>query len=94
MRKEYGTVNGKNIERVTITTARKTFSNGKTVYLLPLLMRVNNMWQSPCSIDNKDLENDTLYKTSDELFESYVNSFEYYNCNSEMGNKAKFFVEV
>ena len=73
------------LKQINITTARKLFNEHKTdIYIIACNVSLNNMWVSPYVI-GKNVNN---------TFNEIVNSFEYYNCNNEMGNYSNFLVEV
>ena len=59
--------------------------NGKQIWLIPDMMRLDNAWQSPCPISIKD-------NGGDREFDARVNEFVYYNCDRVKGNGAKYFV--
>jgi len=84
MRRINPTIEGKRYEQVSKPTARKLFKQGRTIYLNACLMMPGNVWQSFCPI-----KTDTIQGTT---FETQVNEFEYYNCDSERGKYANFFI--
>ena len=61
--------------------ATKLFNEGKSIYLLPNKVRVDNMWIQPFEVNNN--HNDSL--------DSIINAYAYYNCNSELGNRVSFY---
>lgn len=78
------TRNGLTLKRVQKRTAARLYEQGFTIYMLPCNMRIDNMWMG-------------LYEFSkqpDETFEKIVNYYEFYNCNYETGDYAKFYVEA
>lgn len=86
--------NGKEFTRISKASARKQFLQGKTVFVLPCKVRFGSPWLSAFPISR---EAQKVYAI-DEIgiknrFESLVNSFEYYNCNSETGKYSAFYVE-
>lgn len=75
-------------------TARKLYDEGEYIYLLPC--RVNSFivfdrnykgFVQPVMIC-KDTSDDTENK-----FDRAVNAYEYYNCNSQMGYYAHYFIK-
>ena len=86
MQKEDYTYNGERFVRVTKIKARKIYNDGNTVYLIPDMMRLDNAWQSPCSISKKD-------NGGDREFDARVNEFVYYNCDRVRGHGVKYFVK-
>lgn len=85
MQKEDYIRNGERFVRVSKTKARKVYGDGNTVYLIPDMMRLDNVWQSPCPISKKD-------NGGDREFDARVNEFQYYNCDKERGRGVKYFV--
>lgn len=85
MQKEYYTYNGERVIRVNKKVARQMYNNGKQIWLIPDMMRLNNAWQSPCPISTKD-------NGGDREFDIRVNEFRYYNCDNERGRGVKYFV--
>lgn len=78
----------KQMRQVRRDTAKKCYEKFQTVYLLASNMRFDNkIWGGACPI-HKDRE------SWGENFESIINSFEYYNCDSERGRYVRFFVEA
>lgn len=82
MQKEEYVRNGKKFVRVNKTKARIKYNEGKTIYLIQDMMRLDNVWQSPCPVDNK----------GEREFDDIVNEFRYYNCDSERGHGVKYFI--
>lgn len=81
---EYVLINGKSGRQVNKPMARSLFNQGRTIFVHPCNMILNNMWQRPFEISDK----------LDHNFDKLVNSYEYYNCNNELGRYANFFVCV
>lgn len=80
-------LNGDKIyKRVDKRVARNQFNNGMVVYLTTSRAYPGGMVGS-CNIQ--------LSGSGDSLdtFDNYVNSFKYYNCNSELGNRVNYFIE-
>ena len=65
--------------------ARKLYNRGEDVYLLPCKVRPGGMWIEPFLINTRNSEGRN--------FESLVNEFEFYNCSSETGRSASFYME-
>ena len=76
--------NGK-YTRVRKDVARRLFKEGKTIYLTPsnIAASDSNIWVKPYPVSNRSEEN----------FDNVVNSFEYYNCNREMGYYTNFWID-
>ena len=70
--------------RVRKDVARRLFNEGRTIYLTPsnIAASDSNLWVKPCPISNRSEKN----------FDDIVNSFEYYNCNSELGYYTNFWI--
>lgn len=77
-------IDNKNAFQVNIIRAKRLFNAGRTIYLHPCNMIVDNVWQNPIPIK----------KQEGLRFESVVNNFSYYNCDNERGNRVLFFVQV
>lgn len=75
--------------KVNKTKARNLFNQGKTVYIVPCKVRFdfNNMWIKPYEINNSKIDEYTT-------FDTIINSFEYYNCNYELGYYTSYYVQA
>lgn len=71
-------------ERINKKTARIAFNNGLPVIFCPVNMPPFSMWYNASAISKKDSES----------FESVLNAFECYNCNSETGRYTAFYIPV
>lgn len=71
------------LKKVNVTSAKKSFENGQTVYLLPNKVRLDNAWIKPFAIDD----------SQGRTFDKVVNDYKYYNCNSETGNNVAYYIE-
>lgn len=78
--------NGERVIRVNKKVARQMYNNGKQIWLIPDMMRLDNAWQSPCPISTKD-------NGGDREFDARVNEFVYYNCDNERGRGVKYFIK-
>lgn len=83
-------LDGKKVRQVNIKVANKYFNNGRTVWLHPCNMNLNNPWQSPMAIKANSMDG----FSNDNKFMSMVSDFRYYNCNKELGRYPIFFVET
>lgn len=83
-------LDGKKVRQVNIKVANKYFNNGRTVWLHPCNMKINNPWQSPMAIKANGMDG----FSNDNKFMSMVSDFRYYNCNKELGRYPIFFVET
>lgn len=73
-------------KRVDKRVARKQFNTGMVVHLTTSRAYPGGMVGS-CDIQLSP-DPDSL-----DTFDNYVNSFKYYNCNSELGNRVNYFIE-
>lgn len=79
------------IVKINKKQARKLFANGASIMLYACKANINSAWNSPCIIDNRECLNEL--DNAVKIFDTYVNEFEFYNCNYEMGYYAKYFIE-
>lgn len=84
MRLERFSYSGKELVRVNKQKANRLFNEGKGIYLLPCKANPCSAWISPMFFEKSEENND---------FTRLVGSFEYYNCNSQLGKYSAFFVE-
>lgn len=96
MRKYTFSHNGIDFVRINKTQARNAYLAGKTVYIVPCNIRPFSTWRYEYPLNRKNRENfciDEIGVKND--FNSYVNSFEFYNCiNSETGKFSAFYMEA
>lgn len=71
------------MERINKRVARKLFNEGKTVWITACNMRPE------CGL----LMNAGTYENELSDFDTFVNSFTYYNCNNETGRYPAFYIE-
>ncbi len=67
--------------RITKHAARKRHNEGLASYMLPCNMNPSNIWMKP------------VYTPQGATFAEIVNAFEYYNCNTETGRYAAFYIK-
>ena len=72
------------IEQIQKRTAKKLFDAGETIYMQTSNFHPFGVWSQCIEINNKESR----------LFEDIVNSFEYYNCNSEAGYYTTFYKRI
>lgn len=72
--------------RIDKRKARIKFNEGKTIFLIPDMMRLENAWQSPHPISNNGLQ------TIGASFDNLVDCFMYCNCDFERGRGVKYFI--
>jgi hypothetical protein len=70
--------------RVRKDVARRLFNEGRTIYLTQSNFAASdsNIWVKPYPISNRSEKN----------FDDIVNSFEYYNCNHQLGYYTNFWI--
>lgn len=73
---------GKAYKKVDKRVARKLFDAGGVVYLAPCKANPCSPWFGLIDIRKESAAFDTV-----------INEFEYYNCNTEMGKRAAYYVE-
>lgn len=69
--------------RVQRRTAKRLFEEGNEVFITPHKMRFSAQWNPPHSIT----------AGSESKFDDIVNSFIYYQCNTETGKYPSFYVK-
>lgn len=81
------TSNGKTWVRVSKGKARSAYNSGATVAICPVNIRPFLPWHSEIYVSKgKDFENSAT-------FEDVERAFKFYNCNSEAGRYAAFYVQ-
>lgn len=77
-------VTKKDFKRVTISQARKMYNEGHTIYIVPskIYPSYDNVWIQPYKASIKENGD----------FEKFIASYEYYNCNNEVGRVANFYI--
>lgn len=75
------------MKRINKTTARKLWESGRNFILVPCKCSPNGLGALNTETD-LSLEDITCRRN----FDSFINEFEYYNCNSEMGRYTAFYV--
>ena len=66
----------------SITTARKLYNDGMTIYCNPCNLTLHNAWTSPIAINGLE---------TGESFGNMVNRIRYYNCSNETGKYLHFY---
>ena len=88
MRKETYFIDGVTFTRVTKTVARNFFDNGEVVGICPVNVNPESIWDGMCEFQKG-------CKCENWSFGDFVNSFTYYNCQTEeTGRYPKFFKVV
>lgn len=70
-------------ERISKQAARARHNSGLACYALPCKTRLCNMWTPPAAVP--------VYTPQGVAFTEWLNEYEYYNCNSELGRYAAFY---
>lgn len=70
--------------QITRTDARRRFNKGEDVYVLTSKMNPENAWMKPARMNLYDDNNQYT-------FDSFINSYVYYNCNYECGLGVRFY---
>ena len=73
------------VKQVNITTARKLWEEGATIFFQAPNLSFDNFWQSPMPT-SKD-------KSFTDDFDYMVHDYKYYNCNCGRGSYIKFYVQ-
>lgn len=75
-----------NYKRVNKPTARKMFNHGCSILLLPCKVKFENEWIRPYSMSLMTSEE------TENRFDRAVRTYEYFNCNAELGYYASYYV--
>lgn len=73
-------------KKVSLKTAKKSFKNGRMVYLMPSRLRMEDVykWLTPYGIDNSDKRS----------FENIVSAFRKSNCNHDFGLYVSYYIDL
>ena len=90
------THNGYTFKRVNKKTARKLYKNGLTILINPCNLHPFSMWTTAYQLNRNSREQFVIDEIGIENdFNSWINSFEYYNCtNSETGKYASYYIPI
>jgi len=88
----YITDNGKYLLKVNRNRAKRMFSEGSRIYLLPCKVALGNPFINPISFQTDEFTQDERCKLDN--FERYVDQYEYYNCCFELGNYPSYYAEA
>jgi hypothetical protein len=91
------TIDGITYKQVQKRTAERMFSEGKTIYIIHCKANPYSPWIQFCDLSQERLQLKDDYVPecdgiSTELFRKQINAFEYYNCNSELGTYASYYI--
>ena len=73
------------LKRVNRKKAERLYKTGNQLYLIPCNVNPDSMWID-FSIIRKSIE-------FNHSFNEFVNNYEYFNCNNELGNYTVFYVK-
>ena len=73
-----------NVTVINKTQARNLYNQGVEIFIQSKNMPFDNAWQNACSIK----------KINEDNFDCIVNSFIYYNCDSERGKTPKYYTRA
>ena len=76
-------VNINGYKRITKRAAFTAYKNGQTIYLIPVKLAPGGFWRPEIPIRNG----------SPREWESIINEFQYYNCNSVAGKYTAFYIK-
>lgn len=80
-------------KRVRKNVARRLFNEGVKIYLLPCKIREEFISKSTDPFCLFVVETSLDEEDETKTFDKVVNAFEYYNCNSEAGYYAKYYIK-
>lgn len=72
-------------DKINKIQAEKLYILGKTIYVLPCRVTLDNPWIKPYEIHQDHV--------GDNSFDKVINNYMYYNCNSELGNYCSFYIK-
>ena len=70
--------------KINKTTARKVFNAGKRVFVLPCKCKVENLWGIGSLMEKSETIPD---------FDEFINRYETYNCNNELGKRCAYYAD-
>jgi len=73
-------------KRINKSQARKLFENEKQFFIVPRKVSPLNSWGLGMEVIINNW-------SVGESFQNFVNSYEYYNCNNELGTYSAFYVK-
>lgn len=81
-------------KQVQKRTAKRLFDERKTIYVISCNANPNSQWINGFYELSLELleQKDDYIKEYDSDFQKHVNTYEYYNCNSELGKYAHFYI--
>ena len=77
------------MDKINKQRAERLYNEGKIISIIPCNTRLGNMWVEPFNI-HKMLMRDGEPRT----FTQWVNEYEYYNCNNEMGLYLHYYTKL
>lgn len=79
-------------KKLTKPTARKLFNSGREIIVIRNKCGLDSMFKS--RLYRKECEKSIEDMRDEFLFDKLVNSFEYYNHDSELGNYTHFYIKA
>ena len=88
-----GDLYGEKVKLIQIQkrAAQKLYDAGESVYLCPCKFVPLGVWNIGCLVSNKYNGHEDVTVDDNKSFEHVVNSFSFYNCNSEAGLYITFY---
>jgi hypothetical protein len=83
--------NGITLAQVNVTKAKRLYKEGVTVYLIQSNACTNSPWIKPHEL-KADVGSGRITRAID--FDGVVTAYRYYNCNSELGQRVHFLVDI
>lgn len=77
------------MERVNKNTARNLYYQGYRIVVTPYKMRLDGPWSRPYLLRSENPKTEDL-----NMFDRIIRNFEFYNCNSELGRYAAYYVDM
>lgn len=74
--------------KVNKKTAERLIKEGYTIKLIPCNVHLKNLWFLPAYVTQLKLNNWGLD------FEKFVNEYQFYNCNKELGKHPAYYLDV
>ena len=86
--------NGKEYQQIQKRTAERLFNEGWLINIISCNANPNSPWINGFYELSIELlsKHDDYIPEYDNDFKKHVNSYEYYNCNSELGKYAHFYI--
>ena len=91
------TIDGITYKQVQKRTAERMFNEGMNICIVPCKANPHSPWLSFSTINNQKMtygynSANEQGNAKKELFHNIINQYEYYNCNSELGSYASYYI--